>query len=187
MSDLLASTQDVSGKSLAQELLATKRVSPAGGSLALASGIRLESGSGLEGVHQPGIGDGNAGHRIAAFRSGLDLQRTTAGRQGEQQELAIAAIADAGGSDVLGFALVLDAHLEQERAADRFEGATDDLDEFIFGNGFGVGHQIGLRDIGCHHIGQTFSKRIFEGFVVELRVHATPLSLANRAPPVNQR
>ncbi|MER9776513.1 hypothetical protein NKJ22_30680 [Mesorhizobium sp. M0220] len=130
------------------------------------------SGGGLECVHQPGIGGGDAGHRIGAFRGSLDLECTTAGRQGEQQELAIAAIADACGGNVLGFALVLDAHLEQERAADRLKGAADNFNEFLFGNSFGVGQQIGRRDIGRYQIGQTFSKRIFEGFVIQLRVHA---------------
>ncbi|SIT58188.1 hypothetical protein BQ8794_50290 [Mesorhizobium prunaredense] len=132
------------------------------------------SGGSLKSVHQPGIGGGDTGDRVGASRRGFDLERTTAGRQGKEQELAVAAIADASRGDVLAFAFVLNAHLEQQRAADRLKRAADKIDEFVLGNGVGVRRQIG----------QAFGKRIFESFVVELRVHAnlihspiTPLPL----------
>lgn len=77
---------------------------------------------------------------------------------------------------MLAFAFVLNAHLEQQRAADRLKGAADNFDKFVFGNGLSVRHQIS----------QAFGERIFESLVVELRVHANLFHSPIASLPINQ-
>src|SRR5690606_25289093 len=114
----------------------------------------------------------------------------------QEQELALLAIADGSGRDMLAIAAFVEAHLEQQPAADGFQRAVHDFGEFVFGNGPGLRYEIGKA------LGQLFLERPVFGLILaqglvagcpvlgvlvfELRVHAI-LILSPTAPRQGSR